>query len=235
MKPFLVEKEGGVFDGPGPGNADDVFNPPGGGNTLTTAARLNALSPGYDPEDTINVDTGQNLSNIRRGRGRPRKQPVTHSGNEADLTVFTANITDPGPSPNFEASRHKELDGLLDRGVFQVRATQMFPIGLGSLVLGSLTRLSSRELRKPLRSSRLVVKGYNDAGKQQILTQAPTIMRVSQRLILTFSLANCLGIYLRDISQAYTQSTSAMSRNVFIRSPKEMYLTPDRALRLVLP
>lgn len=31
--------------------------------------------------------------------------------------------------------------------------------------------------------SRLVIQGYNDVGKEAILTQTPTIQRVSQRII----------------------------------------------------
>jgi hypothetical protein len=55
------------------------------------------------------------------------------------------------------------------------------------------------------------------------LTQSPTIQRVSQRLIL------CLAaiypdkrLYLRDISQAYVQSTTNLNRQFYIRPPTEL-------------
>ena len=35
--------------------------------------------------------------------------------------------------------------------------------------------------------SRLVVQAYNNHGKEEILTQSPTIQRMSQRLILAFA------------------------------------------------
>ena len=54
--------------------------------------------------------------------------------------------------------------------------------------------------------SRLVVQAYNDAEKELVLTQSPTIQRVSQRLILALT-ATLIGsgknLYLKDISQAY--------------------------------
>ena len=39
----------------------------------------------------------------------------------------------------------------------------------------------------PYKKSRLVVQGYNDEGKRDILTQSPTIQRSSQRLILALA------------------------------------------------
>jgi hypothetical protein len=56
--------------------------------------------------------------------------------------------------------------------------------------------------------SRLVVQAYNDEEKKLVLTQSPTIQRVSQRLILILTAMkindnNNVHLYLRDISQAY--------------------------------
>lgn len=62
------------------------------------------------------------------------------------------------------------------------------------------------------KKSRLVIQAYNNQGKKTILTQSPTIQRVSQRLLLCLSMmfSGC-KIYLRDISQAYTQSTTTLA------------------------
>ena len=89
---------------------------------------------------------------------------------------------------------------------------------------------------KAIEKSRLVVQAFNDQGKQNILTQAPTIQRASQRLILAIapSITNA-NVYLRDISQAYTQSTTAMLRNIYVRAPTEMELPPNKILRVARP
>ena len=44
-----------------------------------------------------------------------------------------------------------------------------------------------------------------------------------------------LSVHLQDISQAYTQSTSKLARDVFIRAPAEMQLAPGTVLRVILP
>jgi hypothetical protein len=66
-----------------------------------------------------------------------------------------------------------------------------------------------------------VVQAYNNKGKTVILTQSLTIQRVSQRILLaitaTFPEYN---VYLYDITQAYTQSTTALNRDFYITPPK---------------
>jgi hypothetical protein len=77
----------------------------------------------------------------------------------------------------------------------------------------------------PFEKSRLVVQAYNNKGKEIILTQSLTIQRASQRVIvaLALSLANrkiCLSI--RDITQAYIQSTTLLNRLILARLPKKI-------------
>ena len=89
---------------------------------------------------------------------------------------------------------------------------------------------------KAFEMPRLVVQAFNDQGKQNILTQAPTIQRASQRLILAIAPSiTDANVYLRDISQAYTQSTTAMLRNIYVRAPTEMELPTNKILRVALP
>ena len=89
---------------------------------------------------------------------------------------------------------------------------------------------------KAFEKSRLVVQAYNDEGKKTILTQSPTIQRVSQRLILCLAASiQGLDIYLRDISQAYTQSHTSLIRNFYIWPPPELYLPPGILLKILQP
>jgi hypothetical protein len=54
---------------------------------------------------------------------------------------------------------------------------------------------------KAFKKSRLVVQAYNDQEKELVLTQSPTIQRVSQRLILCLAaILPQAQLYLRDIS-----------------------------------
>lgn len=244
-------------------NEDCTVQLPGGPTTFRSTAvkpylketskddNNNLNVPEDDEDDTIVVDVPlqpapEVAQSFKRGRGRPRKNPLPTPevaslprrkvGRPRKIYIHATEIAEPPPSPNFEASRRKELDGLLDRGVFRIAKISDIPPG--TRIFGSrfVDEVKFKGTEKAFEKSRLVVQAYNDAGKEHILTQAPTIMRASQRLILAFSLVRPdLDIYLRDISQAYTQSTSSMSRDVFIRAPKEMNLGPNAALQVVLP
>jgi hypothetical protein len=73
--------------------------------------------------------------------------------------------------------------------------------------------------------SRLVIQGFNDSEKKEILTQSPTIQRASQRILMAL-MPTLIGlgikVALRDISQAYTQSHSELQRRIFAYLPKEI-------------
>ena len=69
---------------------------------------------------------------------------------------------------------------------------------------------------KAFEKSQLIVQAYNDQGKELVLTQSPTIQRVSQRLILCIAAMGYHKLYLRDISQAYVQSTTTLNREFYV-------------------
>ena len=78
---------------------------------------------------------------------------------------------------------------------------------------------------KAFEKSQLVVQAYNNQEKELVLTQSPTIQRVSQRLILciaTMKLDDNTHLYLRDISQAYVQSATNLNREFYVRPPREL-------------
>ena len=164
---------------------------------------------------------------------QPRRSPRFTA---AQLTVFTpGSLTQPPPSPNFIASRRKELNGLLERGVFKVCHKGEVPDK--TRIFGSrfVDTLKFPGTDKAFEKSRLVVQAYNDKGKKDYLLQAPTIQRSSQRLILTASLARGDEIWVRDVTQAYTQAKTKLMRRIFIKAPKEMDLEDDFLIEVILP
>jgi hypothetical protein len=89
---------------------------------------------------------------------------------------------------------------------------------------------------KAYEKSCLVIQAYNDNDKRMVLTQSPTIQRVSQRLILCLAVSIYgLEIYLRDISQAYTQSTTYLARDFYVCPPQELNLPPGMLLKILRP
>jgi hypothetical protein len=85
-----------------------------------------------------------------------------------------------------------------------------------------------------------VIQGYNDHGKKRILTQSPTIQRMSQRLILAFALfllrQGC-SVELRNIIQAYPQSVIKFARDIYTTLPKELQAKypSDTIVRMIRP
>jgi hypothetical protein len=131
-------------------------------------------------------------------------------------------ITTPGEP--FEASAREELDALIARGVFEFVAYDP-KVHKGRIFKSRIVNeVKGKSSDSPREKSRCVVQAYNDAGKETILTQSPTIQRASQRLILSLAPAlRKLGMKLvsRDITQAYVQSTSFLNRQILCQIPRE--------------
>ena len=82
---------------------------------------------------------------------------------------------------------------------------------------------------------RLGLQAFNDRGKEMVMTQSPTIQRISQRLILALAAITEHKLYLRDISQAYVQSATPLTKEFYIRSPTELGLGTDHVLKMIKP
>jgi hypothetical protein len=190
----------------------------------------------------------------KRDRGRPQKiQPQvflcevndfqsflsTKEQADADLAIqlrAEGKITAPGAP--FEESTQFEIDSLIANGVFEFvqleldRNTRIFKSRIVNEVKGKTT--------KPYEKSRLVIQGYNDNGKDEILTQSPTIQRASQRLILALMptlLRQGMVAWLRDITQAYIQSTTGLNRTILAYLPAQIRhrYPQDTVMRVIKP
>jgi hypothetical protein len=184
-----------------------------------------------------------------RRRGRPRKVPVRDheaflTQKEKDHYALAVKLRADGiittPGPPFEESDRTELEALIANGTFEIlkydpdkHTGRIFNLRLVREVKGQNTQ--------PYEKSRLVLAGHSDKEKEEILTQAPTIQRMSQRLILAIapSLIATYGMHceLRDITQAYVQSKDKLNRTIYARPPSEIRdtLPPGTIFRIVRP
>jgi hypothetical protein len=127
------------------------------------------------------------------------------------------------PEHQFAESRRKEMNGLLERGIFEPVDKADVPPGTRIFTLRFVDEVKNPGTDKAFEKSRLVVRAFNDEEKDIVLTESPTIQRCSQRLILC--LAACkdnTDIYLRDVTQAYTQSETLLNRDFYVRPPPEL-------------
>ncbi|KAK1916810.1 hypothetical protein P3342_004365 [Pyrenophora teres f. teres] len=84
----------------------------------------------------------------------------------------------------FEASDDQEISDLVGRGVFEFEQYDKERHGGIRIFKSRLVREVKGKTTKPYEKSRLVIQGYQDHGKEAILTQSPTIQRCSQRVIM---------------------------------------------------
>lgn len=144
------------------------------------------------------------------------------------------------PGLPFELSRKQEIDGLIARGVFElIPWTNDFKNKIRFFNSRFVDEIKGKDTATPYEKSRLVIQAYRDDGKLEILTQSPTIQRASQRLILaiTPSLDEKCCLYLRDISQAYVQSSTELNRLILAKPPKEIAasIPENTVMRLIKP
>lgn len=87
----------------------------------------------------------------------------------------------------FAASRQKELRGLREMNVFEPIPSYLIP--QGTRIFGSrfVDEIKMPGSPKAYPKSRLVVQAFKDGGKGQVLTQSPTLQRVSQCILLSVS------------------------------------------------
>ncbi|KAF1937171.1 hypothetical protein EJ02DRAFT_63582, partial [Clathrospora elynae] len=190
-----------------------------------------------------------------RKRGRPpgskNKPKVLYlSKKEEDNYALAVKLHNDGviniPGAPFEASDQKEIDDLVGRGVFSFELFDPTVHSGFRIFKSRMVREVKGKTMVPYKKSRLVVQGYNDKGKHEILTQSPTIQRSSQRLILALAPGllkddgiNCdrinrdrinrdginrnrMFVELRNITQAYPQAQTELFRTILAHLPKEL-------------
>ncbi|RWA03359.1 hypothetical protein EKO27_g11746 [Xylaria grammica] len=213
--------------------------------------------PLNDPEERPpTVQPSQPLA-VRRKRGRPRKtvsfytpsaRQTGHmflSQKEEQSYALAIKLREDGiintPGAPFEESDATEINDLVARGVFQFVRYNPAQHGDIRIFKSRLVREVKGKTTKPYEKSRLVVQGYNDTEKETVLTQSPTIQRMSQRLILALGPSlvrdfNASG-ELRDITQAYVQSQDKLARKIIARLPSELKpkYPEGTVLRIVRP
>jgi hypothetical protein len=157
------------------------------------------------------------------------------------LVVAPIQEKEPFAAAPFEGSRIKEVKGLVDKGVFDVVKTSEIPQGTRIFNARFVDEVKNKGTDKEFNKSRLVVQAYNDANKHEVLTESPTLTRASQRLVICMAaiLMDSADLFLRDITQAYVQSTTLLNRPFFIIPPPELAtelgLKPGFVVKVIRP
>ena len=128
------------------------------------------ITENQEDKDTITVelpaDHTPQITNQppKRRRGRPRKIPLP----DLEAYIGTADT-------QFAQSRQKEVNGLIDKGVFQLVHKIDIPHGIRIFNSRFVDEIKNKGTDQAFEKSRLVVQAYNDEGKTVVLTQSLTI------------------------------------------------------------
>ena len=128
----------------------------------SNAAALGALSRAESEE------TSQS-SSIKRGRGRPRKQPIIRLKNQPDLSVFLLNKIDssaPSPRTPYAESRRKEINDLLNKKVFDVIILINVFSGVRLFNFCFVDEIKNPDISAAFEKSRLIIQTFNDREKK---------------------------------------------------------------------
>jgi hypothetical protein len=195
-------------------------------------------------------DENQNLASEIFSRFIRARRLSLRYQNFADITVFLQDEDDSSSIfilnsssftfvfiSTFVESRRKKINDLLKRQVFEIIIISKMSKNIRILNFRFVDEIKHSDTSQTYEKSRLIVQTYNDHEKTLVLTQALTIQRISQRIILAIiaSISENHHLYLRNIIQIYIQSKSSLNRMFFIRSSLDLDidLFDDAILRVI--
>jgi hypothetical protein len=189
-----------------------------------------------EPENVQSSDDeNQNFaSEISTKFTRTRRLSLRYQ-NFADIIVFLQDDEEISSISTFTFadSRRKEINDLLKRQVFEIITISEVLKNVRIFNFRFVDEIKHSNISQAYEKSRLMIQTYNDHEKTLVLTQASTIQRMSQRIILVIAASINHHLYLRNITQAYTQSKSPLNRMFFIRSLPDLNLSDDAILRII--
>jgi hypothetical protein len=135
----------------------------------------------------------------------------------------------------FTDAKKKEIQGLLERGSFQVVEKSSIPskdnvLG-GRFVLALKHEGTSREVWK----ARFVVQGYRDQLKKSLEHDTATSKQHSHRLLVGLAAIFGFRLFSTDVTQDYLQSSKPLRRDVFIKASPDFGLTESDMIKLIRP
>jgi hypothetical protein len=162
-------------------------------------------------------------------RGEPMKDTVSKS-------YISEIIKDGDPRiPMFAEAKTKEIQGLLDRGTFEIVEKGMIPDGANILGGRFVLALKDEGTEQEIWKARFVVQGYRDKMKTSLVHDAATSKQYSSRILVGLAAIFGFRLFSTDVTQAYLQSSEPLRRDVFIKPASDFGLEENKMLKLIRP
>jgi hypothetical protein len=177
--------------------------------SIVDVQSINDVEPeNVQSTDSSFDDANQNLaSEIQTKSARARRLLLRYQ-NFADIIVFLQEDEEISSifTLTFTDSRRKEINDLLKRQVFEIITISEVFKNVRIFNSRFVDEIKHSDISQAYEKSRLMIQTYNDHEKTLMLTQAFTIQRMSQRIILAIAASTNENhhLYLRNITQTYT-------------------------------
>jgi hypothetical protein len=143
--------------------------------------------------------------------------------------VFAAKAAKPNDAMDPEVrvnDINKKVRGLFNRGAFSLVHVDAVPSH--ALIIGTriITRLKHFGTIDEEAKARLIIQGCQDAEKNRIVSNAPTVSHASIRILISFAANKDYPVRTKDATQAFLQSKDTFSRDLYSRLPPSLKATP---------
>ena len=131
-----------------------------------------------------NIDENTSATRIKHGRDRIVKYSARINQTIFDVCFVFDGINTFQSSSQFQTSRLKKIMELFKKKIFEVIHHKNVFVNARIFNFQFVDEIKHSGTDKAFEKSRLIVQTYNDMKKNLVLTQTPTIQRISQRLVV---------------------------------------------------
>jgi hypothetical protein len=119
-------------------------------------------------------------------------------------------------------SINKEVRGLFNRRAFSLVHIDAVPSHANIIGTRNITRLKHFGTIDGEAKARLIIQGCQDAEKNRIVSNAPTVSHASIRILISFAAIKYYPVWTKDATQAFLQSKDTFSRDLYAKLPLKL-------------
>jgi Reverse transcriptase (RNA-dependent DNA polymerase) len=119
-------------------------------------------------------------------------------------------------------SINKEVRGLINRRAFSLVHVDAVHSHANIIGTRNITRLKHFDTIDEEAKARLTIQGCQDAEKNRIVSNAPTVSHASIRILISFAAIKVYPVWTKDTTHAFLQCKKAFSRDLYAMLPLEL-------------
>ena len=164
----------------------------------------------------------------------PPPDPKNISCLECNLVEVIPENDPRANTPEMQKAKQKEIDNLVQRGVFEFVKRSDIPKGANVITSRFVLAIKSPMNAEKINKARYCAGGHKDKMKNVMVHHTVTLTPASVRLLCTLAELLNLDIWGSDDIQAFIQALRKLDRDLFIIDPPpEFCLPPEICLKVV--